>query len=313
MGKVYEALKKAEDEGKPTDWLSVAVEDEFDSSSAAQQRGNGTREKSNGRNGRSNGSEKTDFIDYSLNAADAVEIERRNREFAGAEAARKELTRPEREVIIDTASIPPQLISFHNLNADGAEEYNKLAITLITTASERPLKRVLVASAQHGDGRTSITLNLACALARARSRVLVVDTDLHRPSLLRFLGVNTEVGLSDAISQGLSAGSAVVRIQPFGFDLLPTREQVQNPAELLSSSSFEEMLELLEPDYDFILFDSPPLLTVADSSLLMRITEATVLVIRSGKTTSGQVGKAISRLAPEKLLGVVLNRADRAA
>jgi Mrp family chromosome partitioning ATPase len=143
--------------------------------------------------------------------------------------------------------------------------------------------------------------------------VLVVDTDLHQPSLLRFLGVDAEVGLSDALSQGLSAGSALVRIQPFGFDLLPTREQVANPAELLSSLPFTEMLEHLEPDYDFILFDSPPLLTVADSSLLLRHTQATVLVIRSGKTSSGQIGKAVSRLAPEKLLGVVLNRADRAA
>jgi Mrp family chromosome partitioning ATPase len=73
------------------------------------------------------------------------------------------------------------------------------------------------------------------------------------------------------------------------------------------------MLDLFDPDYDFILFDSPPLLTVADSSLLVRYTEATVLVIRSGKTSSGQVGKAIAPLSQEKILGVVLNRASRAA
>jgi capsular exopolysaccharide synthesis family protein len=313
MGKVYEALQKAEGQGKPEKWLSVAVDDTPSGTSPPSEISNGASERSNRRNKTSYRADKLDFIDYSLNAADAAEIEQRNRELAGVETARKVLTQPAREVSIDAASIPPQLISFRGLNADGAEEYNKLAIMLITTATERPLKRVLVASAQHGEGRTSIALNLACALARSTSRVLVVDTDLHRPSVLRFLGVSAEVGLSDALSQGLSAGSAVVRIQPFGFDLLPTREQVKNPAELLSSLSFEEMLELLEPDYDFILFDSPPLLTVADSSLLLRHTQATVLVIRSGKTTSGQIGRAISRLAPEKLLGVVLNRADRAA
>jgi Mrp family chromosome partitioning ATPase len=121
--------------------------------------------------------------------------------------------------------------------------------------------------------------------------------------------LSAEVGLSDALKKGLPAGSAVVRIQPYGFDLLPTREQVKNSAELLASGSFEEMLRLFEPDYDFILFDSPPLLAVADSSLLIRHTDATVLVIRSGKTTSGQIGKAVAPLVQEKILGVVLNRA----
>jgi capsular exopolysaccharide synthesis family protein len=294
MGKVYDALKKAESEGQRASWSSVSVDNRSTRPSAPRERSNGAKE--------------LDFIDYSLNAPDANEIEQRNREMA----VRRSLMQPTREVSIDTTRIASQLIYFQGVDTDAAEEYNKLAVKLITTAGERPLKRVLVASAQHGEGRTSITLNLACALAKAQRRVLVVDTDLHRPSLLRLLGLSAEVGLNDALSKGISIGSAVLRIQPFGFNLLPTREQVTNPAELLSSFSFTEMLELLEPDYDFILFDSPPLLRVADSSLLIRHTHATVLVIRSGKTSSGEVGRAIAPLAPEKILGVVLNRADRA-
>ncbi|HXG93221.1 MAG TPA: CpsD/CapB family tyrosine-protein kinase [Blastocatellia bacterium] len=293
MGKVYEALKKAESEGNPPAWSSVAVEPVTED--------------------RNKGGNAFDFVNYSLNAPDAAEIEERSRERAAAQAARKELAQPSREIAIDLQQIAPQLISFHDINTNAAEEYNRLAVTLITSASERTIKRVLVASAQHGEGRTSVTLNLACALARAHKRVLVVDTDLHSPSLLRFLGLSTEVGLTDALTNGLPAGSAVIRVQPFGFDLLPTREQAKNPAELLSSSSFREMLELLDTDYDFILFDSPPLLTVADSSLLVRYIDKTVLVIRSGKTSSGQIGRAIAPLTQEKILGVVLNRAGRAA
>jgi capsular exopolysaccharide synthesis family protein len=294
MGKVYDALKKAEGEGHRASWSALSVDNRSTRPSTPRERNNGAKE--------------MDFIDYSLNAPDANEIEERNREMA----VRRSLMQPTREVSIDTTRIASQLIYFQGVDTDAAEEYNKLAVKLITTAGERPLKRVLVASAQHGEGRTSITLNLACALAKAQRRVLVVDTDLHRPSFLRLLGLSAEVGLNDALSKGLSIGSAVIRIQPFGFNLLPTREQVKNPAELLSSFSFTEMLELLEPDYDFILFDSPPLLRVADSSLLIRHTHATVLVIRSGKTSSGEVGRAIAPLAPEKILGVVLNRADRA-
>ena len=296
MGKVYEALKKAEVEGNPVaGWSQVGVDDE----------------KARASKNRGNGGQAVDFINYSLNAADASEIERRNRELAAQHAARQSLVQPAREVTIDLARVSPQMTSFHDLQTSAADPFNRLAITLMTTASEQPIKRVLVASAQHGEGRTSVVLNLACALARAGRRVLVVDTDLQRPAFLSFLGFSTEVGLTDALANGLSAGAAVVRIQPFGFDLLPTREQVKHTPELLASASFRKMLELLDPEYDFILFDSPPLLTVADASLLLRCTDTTVLVIRAGKTSSGQVSQAIAPLTPEKILGVVLNRADR--
>lgn len=296
MGKVYEALKKAEAEGRPAAWSSVAFEDVAEESSTT-----------NIRNSRS--VRESDFLDYSLNALAAGEREEKKREIAAANEVRKSLIQPSREFTVDPSLIAPPLTTFHSPNAVASEEYNRLAVTLITAATARPIKRVLVASAQHSEGRTSITLNLACALARAQRRVLVIDADLHRPSHLRFLGLSVEVGFSDALKKGLPAGSAAVRVQPFGFDLLPTREQVKNSAELLSSNSFTEMLTMFEPDYDFILFDSPPLLAVADSSLLIRHTDATVLVIRSGKTTSGQIGKAVAPLVQEKILGVVLNRA----
>lgn len=296
MGKVYEAIKKAESEGNPAGWSSVAVD---------ARPSNGSKDKAS--------AEEFDFVNYSLNAPDAAEIEQQNHEIETAHAARRALAQPSREVDLDLESLAPQLISFHDVNTDASEEYNKLAVTLISAASERPLKRVLVASAQHGEGRTSVALNLACALARAQRRVLVVETDLHSPSLLRFLGLNAEIGMTDTLIKGMPAGSAVIRVQPAGFDLLPTREQAKNPAELLSSQSFRNMLELFDPDYDFILLDSPPLLAVADSSLLIRYTDTTVLVIRSGKTSSGQVGKAIAPFSQDKLLGVVLNRASHAA
>src|SRR5215471_9998668 len=282
MGKVYEALKRAEVDGHPAVWSSVGIEkpshnvdDDGDDSNA-------------------------DFMNYSLNALNAVEIEERNKELAARHAARKSIIKPAREITVDPSRIALSLSAFQNLFNDATEEYNRLAITLITASAERPIKRILIASAQHGEGRTSIALNLACALARSQRKVLVVDADLHRPSLLRFLGLSVEVGLTDALKKGLPAGSAVVRIKPFGFDILPTREQVKNPAELLSSTSFGEMLELFEPDYDFILFDSPPLLGVADSSLLVRHTDAAVLVIRAGKTTSGQLSRAVAPLSQEK-------------
>jgi Mrp family chromosome partitioning ATPase len=154
-----------------------------------------------------------------------------------------------------------------------------------------------------------VTLNLAAALARAGQRVLFVETDFLRPSALRLLGVDVETGLAEAIADGLAPSRAMVWLQPVGFNLLPTRAQVENLAELLASPVFEAMLQMLKPEYDFILFDSAPLLAVADASLLELHTDATLLVIRPGRTSVRQMSRAVALLDEERLLGIVLNRA----
>ena len=122
-----------------------------------------------------------------------------------------------------------------------------------------------------------MTLNLACALAGAKQRVLVIDGDLNRPSVLRLLGLESPLGLAETLGKQMPPGAAALRVQPSGFDILPTRERVDNPAELLASPSFVEMLESLDSSYDFILFDSSPLTAAAEPSLLVRITDATLL------------------------------------
>ena len=212
------------------------------------------------------------------------------------------------EVALKPGRLDPRLVAFHDFDPKAMAPYNRLVISLIATASSRNLQRVLIASAQYGDGRTSVTLNLAAALARAGQRVLVVESDFLRPSALRLLGVDVETGLAEAIAQGLAPSRAMVWLQPIGFNLLPTRAQVENSAELLASPVFEAMIQMLSPEYDFILFDSAPLLAVADASLLELHTDATLLVIRQGDTSTSQMAKAVALLNEERLLGAVLNR-----
>jgi capsular exopolysaccharide synthesis family protein len=292
MGRVYEALNKAEKERNSAGLSAVAVQ-------SAQERTDVKR---------SEHPPEFDFIDYSLKALPAEEVAHINQAAAEAALARKSLVEPKREVNIDLERVDQHLVTFFDTNPIASDQYNKLAISMISETAERKLKKVLIASAHHGEGRTTVALNLACALARAHQRVLVVDTDLNRPSLLRLLGFDSEVGLADALKQNLPTGDALVKVLPYGFDVLATRERVENATELLTSSSFKEMMAMLEPEYDFVLFDSSPLLRVADSSLLVRFTDATVLVIRAGKTSSIQLGKAVASLTQENIFGVVLNR-----
>jgi capsular exopolysaccharide synthesis family protein len=206
--------------------------------------------------------------------------------------------------------LAPGLIAFNDLDPHKIAPYNRLAISLISTAASRKLKRVLIASAQYGDGRTTVTLNLAAALARARQRVLVVESDFLRPSAMRLLGIDSAMGLAEAVADGLAPSKAMVWLQPIGFNLLPTCAQVENSAELLASPYFEVMLRNLSPEFDFILFDSAPLLAAADARLLERHTDATLLVIRQGGASTNQMAKAVALLDEDRLLGAVLNHVE---
>jgi len=256
------------------------------------------------------GQEADDFRSY-LPAEREVEAVSKSGKLTRIDSAalqRRQRIQPAREAALALTWLDPRLVAFHDFDPQAVAPYNRLAISLITGSATRNLQRVLITSAQYGEGRTCVTLNLAAALARARQRVLVVDSDLVRPSTLRLLGVDAETGLPEAIAKGLPVGQAMIRLQPAGFNLLPTRAQVENSAELLSSPVFEGMIQMLKPEYDFILFDSPPLLAVADASLLELYTDTTLMVIRPGYSYTSQMAKAVASLDDKRIFGAVLNR-----
>ena len=299
MGKVYEALQKAKREEGSNRPLSAVPP-----AGALNRAPVETRAET----------DQFDFVDYSLNALPSEELAQRQHEAASVAFARQSQVKPARTVKLDLARIDPHLTTFFDTAVEtqmiASEQYNRLAIEMISQKEERRLRRILIASTHRAEGRTGVALNLAGALASARQRVLVIDADLHRPSLHRLLGVEAEAGLPEVVREGLAPGKATVEILPFGFAILPTREQVENAAGLLSSARFREVLELLEAEYDFILLDSSPLLRVNDANLLVRLTDASIFVIRAGKTSSLQVGKAVGSLNQDHIFGVVLNRTE---
>lgn len=251
--------------------------------------------------------EEFNFLRYSLGSGGRMDRSR-----ASSAVARRSKALPGREVEVDPGRIDPHLVAFSNSDRKACEQYNKLALTLVSKAAERGFRRVLVASAQHGDGRTTVALNLACALARARQRVLVVDCDLQNPSVARALGLDCRTGLHEAFLGGLAPGSAALRVRPYEFNILPMRVPIDNPVEVLAAPGFWKMLQAFDADHDFILFDSPPLLATGDPSLLVRFTDTTLLVIGAGKTASSQLAKAIAPFDQDDILGVVLNRGQQA-
>jgi capsular exopolysaccharide synthesis family protein len=288
MGRIYEAISKIEEERDRT----VHPVKRPDGGAKA----NGQITRSNIKTG-----DEFDFLSYSLNLSPAQDA---NEAAPQGEA----FSRPGREVELDFGRLDPHLVTLGDCDPIAAEAYHRLAAEVISAAIEHPLKRVLITSAMHGDGRTSVTLNLAGALALARRRVLIVDTDLLRPSVLRLLGVESDVGLAELLAGRAEPDEAIINLLPCSIRVLPTRGLVENSAELLASPDLGRLLESLDHDYDFILFDSAPLLASGDAHLLLHHVDTVLLVVSPGGCTAAQAAQATAMLASEDVFGVVLNK-----
>lgn len=319
MGKVYEALSRAQNDDVDldvTDDLTHQLGDEDDVLAEMDQPQEQEQAQEQGLQ-RVPSSQKFSFMRYSMGTSAVVadeparKVTARQSTGGNKALAPRSLTKPSHEMTVVPERIDPHLVAFHNFDRPASQEYNKLALSLISKAAERGFKRVLVASAQEGEGRTCVTLNLACALVRARQRVLVVDCDLTNPSVMKRLGLRAEIGMYEAFDRGMPPASAAVSIRPYGFTVLPTTHALENPAELLAMPGFWKMLQAFDADYDFILFDSSALGSGNDSSLLVRFTDTTLLVVRAGHTSSAQMAKALTPLGQDDIVGVVINRASK--
>jgi tyrosine-protein kinase Etk/Wzc len=217
---------------------------------------------------------------------------------------------PTREVELTFARLDPHLVAIHEMDPQADSQFTRLAVSLISGSASRTLKRVLLTSVHSGEGRTCVALNLAAALARSRQRALVIDTDLRRPSIGRMLGLESEIGLAEAVSLGLRPEEVIIRVLPADFHVLLTRGQVDNSAELLVSPNFKRLISELDDFYDFILFDSAPMLKSADASLLGLLTSATLLVARPGAASTEEMRRSLSLLREETFYGVVMNQVD---
>jgi capsular exopolysaccharide synthesis family protein len=171
------------------------------------------------------------------------------------------------------------------------------------------LKKLLITSPLAGGGKSTITLNLATALAeRGKRNVLVVEADLHNSSLCEVLKLKTWTGLTDCLVDGaISPLLSIRHIEPFGWQLLPAGTPRRNPTELLHSPAFGHLIHQLSPYFDWILIDSPPVVPLTDSVSLREHADGTLLVVRAGQTPHEAVEQTIALLGKENIVGIVLN------
>lgn len=212
---------------------------------------------------------------------------------------------PEEEVRLQPES---RLIFHTDPRSPGADRYRYLRMRLREMSEAGKLRSLLITSALPQDGKSTTALNLATALAEQGKRsVLLIEADLHHPTLREQLGIQSWPGLAECLEDGLDPVAAVRRLKPLDWYLLPAGEPRGNPTELLQSDSLAGVMSKLSPHFDWILIDSPPLSPLTDALALARHADASLMVVRAHRTPRDSVAKGIELLGRKHVLGIVLN------
>jgi succinoglycan biosynthesis transport protein ExoP len=190
-----------------------------------------------------------------------------------------------------------------------ADAFSSLRTAVLLQADASEARSLLLTSAQPGEGKTTISVNLALSLARLDRRVLLIDADVRRPSVHRAFGIPSPPGLVEVLRGEAPWRSVVHDVAP-GVDVLAAGSPASAPSELLSSAGMRTLMSEALATYDFVLVDSPALfLNAADTRILAPLVAGVVVVVRSGITPRETIGRVLRQIP--NLMGVVLNGLDR--
>lgn len=208
----------------------------------------------------------------------------------------------------------PLLLAGQPGNDEVREEYLKLkSLVVRLTRGETFANTLLVTSTYGEEGKSMTALNLALTLAQEYDHtVLLVDADLRRPSLHRYLGFQPEAGLIQCLQGKVTLPQILVKTGHGKLVVLPAGGTVENPAEMLGSNRMLELIDELKHRYPdrYIIFDTPPTLPFADAQVLASGVDGVLFVVREGRAKLTEIREALASLEKAKLLGVVYNDAQ---
>ena len=207
--------------------------------------------------------------------------------------------------------IEPDLASHEDSRSAFSEAFRALRTAILLASPEHPPRTIVITSVLPQDGKSTVGVNLATVLTQLGHRVLLIDADLRKPRLHRVFGIEPDIGLSALLSGLSDPDGAVSKTCVSGLDVLTSGPIPPNPSELLGSPRLAALVEQLRAagPYDHVVVDSPPVASVADPLILAAVADATVLVVRAGRTPREALRVTVERLerARGRTIGVVLN------
>lgn len=206
--------------------------------------------------------------------------------------------------------IDPRIVSFHDPQSPLVEQYRMLRTNIQALNTKHPVRAIAITSSTHSEGKSITSINLAISMANDlnKKKVLLIDGDLRRPSVSKYLGMPTGTGLADLISNGASVNDALLNIGIENLTILPAGKIPPNPAELLGSLRLKNLILQLKQKYDYIIFDTPPAIPVTDAGLIGAQIDGVIMVIKANKTQKGVIkhSQNLLKQAQAKLIGYIL-------
>jgi capsular exopolysaccharide synthesis family protein len=212
---------------------------------------------------------------------------------------------------VDAARVEPHLVAITQPRSAYCEQFRSLRTRILQAGEREDMHTFVITSAGMGEGKTLTALNLAWLLAQTEGvRCLLIDSDLRQPCATEYLAIDAPRGLSEVLGGEIDLREAVVRLDPAGLYLLPGGQARDDVAELLSGPTYASVIAEARRLFDYIIIDAPPLGIFTDANVLINRADGALMVVRAGKTRYAMVDKLLAQLPRERMLGVVLNRAD---
>ena len=209
--------------------------------------------------------------------------------------------------------VDQHLVAFLKPESTISEQYRKLRTVILEHSNNNHTRCILVTSSVMGEGKTITSLNLATSIARGiEEHVLLVDADLRRPSLHNYLGLDPAAGLSDYLTGDMDLASLLVKTPIPKLTLLPAGPVSDKSSELFHSEKMRNLIEEVKSRYNdrYIVIDSTPIISTADSDILAQQVDGIVFIVRAGMTPREVVKRSLAGLEKKKIIGLVLNDVD---
>lgn len=205
-----------------------------------------------------------------------------------------------------------QLIMQYDGRSPVSEAYRTLRSNIKFTSLDRPIRTLLVTSPTAGEGKSTTISNIAISMAMNGMRVILMDTDLRRPTVHRVFGASNEKGLTNILVDEMSADQVIQNTEVQNLQIITSGPIPPNPAEILESTRMQQLITSLRDRCDILLLDSPPVVVVTDAAVLGSTLDGVVLVVESGKVPRQVAKRALELLqnGKSKVLGVVVNKVN---
>jgi polysaccharide biosynthesis transport protein len=225
--------------------------------------------------------------------------------FASRPPSRPETKRLPQTTIAVASAVRPK--------SEIAEAYRTLRTSILLSRTGKSAKILMITSALPQEGKTTTSVNLAIVLAQHGARVLLIEADMRRSGISQALHLQSDIGLSTILEQDTVVDLAIRSVADVpNLWVLPAGPVALHPSEMLASARMRNLLRNLEPEFDYIVIDTPPVLSVTDAALLSALADSTLLVIRAGMTSRLALRRVHDVLAhvDARIMGVILNATD---